>query len=163
MAPIIPILGGQYRWKFTAGDTTDRIGVFVYNTEEDNKIFYVNQYVEALTSPNDVPTHFVGLCGLPDLQRDELNPVVQAHIDSIIILDRLYICNNSIFQGRFVQWRLGMRNLFRISDDEPDVENSFIGFSDEHDSYINMEHDYHLFKMQLVKVNRLAHLHNLLF
>ena len=153
MEPIIPILGGHYRWKFILGDETDRIGVFVHYTEEDNNVFYVNQFVEALTSPNDVPTHFVSLCGLPDLQRDDQDPTVQVHIDRIVILDRLYICNNSIFQERFVQWRLGMRNLYRISDDEPDVEGSFIGFCDNYGSYINMEHDYLLFKIQLVKVN----------
>ena len=96
---------------------------------------------------------FVGLIGLPDLKRHDELTWFGMKTSDIIILDRLYICKNSIFQNRHAQWRLGMRNLYRISDDEPDVEGSFIGFCDNYGSYINMEHDYLLFKIQLVKVN----------
>ena len=156
MAPIIPIVGGQYRFKAVADDESIRMGVFVHFSAEDGN-FIVHQYVEAFTSPNDVPENFIGLCGLPDLKRDEKNPRLIFHVDEIIILDKLYICKNKLFQQRVLQWRLGMRNLYRICDDELDEECSFIGFDEDDgdpDKYINQEHDYLIFKMNLVMVSK---------
>ena len=58
-----------------------------------------------------------------------------------------------MFQERKVQWRLGMRNLYRISDDEDDEHSSFIGYDEIHGRYINEEHEYLVFKMVLVRVS----------
>ena len=66
-----------------------------------------------------------------DLKKDEENPRLIFHFDGIIILDKLYICQNKIFQQRVLQWKLGMRTWYRICDDELDEECSFIGFDED--------------------------------
>lgn len=104
-----------------SGDESIRMGVFVYFSAEDEN-FIVNQYVEAFTSPNDVSENFIDLCGLPDIKRDMENPCQSFHVGRIITLDKLYICKNKLFQQRVLQWRLGMRYLYRICDDELDEE-----------------------------------------
>ena len=96
---------------------------------------------------------FVGLIGLPDLKRHDELTWFGMKTSDIIILDRLYICKNSIFQNRHAQWRLGMRNLYRISDDEADEHLSFIVINSTIGSYINEEHLYLSFKMVIVMVN----------
>lgn len=151
---IIPVIGGQYRFKLIEGDHPPTlIGVFTHYSENEN-IFDIDIYVEAFTPTHEVPAKFGGLCGLPDLKRSDEHPQLRENATNIIILDRLYICKNSVFQERRVQWRLGMRNLYRISDDEADDQLSFIGFNGDRGSYINEEHSYLSFKMYLVEVRK---------
>jgi hypothetical protein len=155
--PIVPIVGGQYRFKYKSGLGQLYIGIFhTYN--ENYRTFDIDLYVEALTPSNGVPAEFVSLLGLPDLKRHDERTRVGIKTSDITIIDRLYICKNSIFQQRKVQWRLGMRNLYRISDDEDDDHSSFIGFNDITGSYINMEHEYLVFRMVLVRVRMMMSL-----
>jgi len=154
---IIPIVGGHYRFKWILGDGKCSIGVFVaYFGEEDQNTFLVHRYVEANTPANQVPEILASLCGLPDLKRhvDIMNII---NIKEINILERLYICKDSVFQERRVQWRLGMRNLYRISDTEDDDFFSFIGHDRMRASarYINEELEYLVFKLGLVEVNNI--------
>jgi len=153
MVSIIPVEGGQYRFAYKSEpDGVSHLGIF-HSYAAVEASFAVDLYVEALTPGNEIPPGLVGLLGLPDLRRDLESTRVGVKIDDIIIIDRLYICKNSIFQSRRVQWRLGMKNLYRISDDEVDEHSSFIGFDvDDENSYINEENEYHSFKMILVKV-----------
>lgn len=151
MMPITPTEGGQYRFKYITDESQFYIGVF-HSYSVSNCSYHVDLYIEAFTPVNEIPPDFVSLLGLPDVKRhDELTRIGVRVID-IIILDRIYICKNSMFQQRRVQWRLGMRNLYRISDDEADGHLWFNGYSEIEDSYINEEHDYLNFKMVLVKV-----------
>jgi len=155
MVSIIPVEGGQYRFAYKSEpDGVSHLGIF-HSYAAVEASFAVDLYVEALTPGNEIPTGLVGLLGLPDLRRDLESTRVGVKIDDIIILDRLYICKNSIFQSRRVQWRLGMNNLYRISDDEVDEHSSFIGFDvDDEKCYVNEENEYHSFKMILVKVSK---------
>jgi len=150
---LVPVEGGQYRFAYKIELNTCHIGIFhSYAAVESS--FAVDLYVEALTPVDDVPAEFVSLLGLPDLKRGEERTRVGVKVSDIVILDRVYICFNTVFQERRVQWRLGMRNLFRISDDEADDHSSFIGSDDHHHSkYINEENEYLSFKMLLVRVN----------
>ncbi len=111
-------------------------------------------YVQAFTPCADVPMKFVGLMGLPDLKRHGELTRFGIKTSDISIVDRLYICKNSIFQTRQTQWRLGMHNLYRISDDEADEHLSFIGINCTLGSYINEEHLYLSFKLVIVMVSR---------
>ena len=154
-ASIVPVNGGQYRFVFkneTAG--AFYIGIFhSFGAVDDS--FNVDLYVEALTPGNAIPAQFVGLLGLPDLRRGDERTRVGVKAGDIKIIDRLYICKNYIFKERRVQWRLGMKNLYRVSDDEVDEHLSFIGLDDNDNSYINEENAYLNFKMILVKVRNL--------
>lgn len=162
MTVIIPVIGGQYRFKITESEPL--IGVFTHYSIHDNS-FDIDVYVEAFTPVAQVPPMFGSLCGLPDLKRRDEHPQIRISIDNIIILDRLYICKNSVLQDRKVQWRLGMRNMYRIADNEADDHLSFIGFDRVNGRYINEEHCYHTFKMYIVEVRNLIFLfiHVLLF
>ena len=155
MVSIIPVEGGQYRFAYKSEAAgVSHFGIF-HSYAAVEASFAVDLYVEALTPVNEIPAELVGLLGLPELRRDLESTRVGVKIDDIIILDRLYICKNSIFQSRRVQWRLGMNNLYRISDDEVDEHSSFIGFDvDDEKCYINEENEYHSFKMILVKVSK---------
>ena len=111
--PIVPIVGGQYRFKYKSGLDQLYIGIFhTYN--ENYRTFDIDLYVEALTPSNGVPAEFVSLLGLPDLKRHEQSTLFAVLVRDISIIDKLYICKDSLFAKRLVPWRLGMRNLFRI-------------------------------------------------
>jgi hypothetical protein len=155
MVSIIPVKGGQYRFAYKCEPAgVSHLGIF-HSYAAVEASFAVDLYVEALTPENEIPAHFVGLLGLPELRRDLESTRVGVKVDDIIIIDRIYICKNSIFQSRRVQWRLGMNNLYCISDDEVDEHSSFIGFDvDDEDSYINEENEYHSFKMILIHVRK---------
>jgi hypothetical protein len=153
-AAITPIVGGHYRYKLINGDGSICIGVFV-DFKADERCFVADLYVEALTPPNEVPPEYASLIGLPDVESHPLVPFDTLPIENLLILDRVYICKNSVYQKRFVQWRVGMRNLYRISDDEEDEHSLFNGLGNgELGSYINEEHDYLGFRIQLVKVRK---------
>ena len=153
MASMIPVEGGQYRFAYKSDLNRNYIGVFHSYLPEESS-FAVDMYVEALTPENAVPNKFIGLLGLPDLKRDDERTRVGVKVNEIIIIDRLYICKNTLFQERRIQWRLGMRNLYRISDDEADEHLVFVGYDDNIRSYINEENEYLAFKMILVKVRK---------
>jgi len=154
MASMIPVEGGQYRFAYKCDINRRYIGVFHSYVPEESS-FVVDMYVEALTPESDVPNKFIGLLGLPDLKRDDERTRVGVKVNEIVITDRLYICKNSLFQERRIQWRLGIRNLYRISDDEADEHSVFVGYDDKIHSYINEESEYLAFKMILVKVRKL--------
>ena len=70
MTAIVPIVGGQYRFKLDV-DGPIHIGVFVDYLKEDedeDSRFLVHLYIEANTPANSVPTMLDSLCGLPDLK-----------------------------------------------------------------------------------------------
>ena len=117
-----PVVGGQYRFRYKIGNDSPYIGVF-HSYSDVEKSFDVDLYVEAFTPSNAIPEEYVSLIGLPDLRRLMEPTKLSVKIDEITILDRLYICKNRIFQQRCVQWRLGMRNLYRVSDEEVDEHN----------------------------------------
>jgi len=154
MMSIIPVEGGQYRFRYKSGDNTCHIGIF-HSYIKAEALFQVDLYVEAFTPSNAIDNKFISLIGLPDIKRREDEPTRGVHINDINILHRLYICKNSVFQEREIQWRLGMNNLYRISDDEIDEHLSFIGYNydDNNERYINEEHQYLIIKLLLVKVN----------
>ena len=111
--PIVPIVGGQYRFKYKSGLDQLYIGIFhTYN--ENYRTFDIDLYVEAFTPSNRVKAEFVSLLGLPDLKRHEQSTFFAVLVRDISIIDKLYICKDSLFAKRLVPWRLGMRNLFRI-------------------------------------------------
>ena len=151
MASTIPVVGGQYRFAYKNDLDQLYIGLFHTYTEATDT-FDVDLYIEAFTPSNEVPAQFVSLLGLPDLKRHNEQTREGIKISDITIIDRLYICKNSIFQQRKVQWRLGMRNIYRLPDAEDDDHSSFIGFNDITGSYINTEHEYLVFRMVLVRV-----------
>ena len=158
MTAISPVAGGHYRFIKIGGDSTIYIGIVVGIQVDHIERFVcaVNLYVEALTQPNDVPPEFSSLIGLPDLKRHPF-PVSfnEISFEEVLILDRIYVCKNSVYQKRRVQWRVGMRNLYRISDDEEDEHLLFNGFGEGVlSNYINEEHDYLVFKILLVKVRK---------
>jgi len=153
MASIAPVDGGQYRFAYKSDLSQLYIGVF-HSYSEAESCFDVDLYIDAATPPNEVPATLVSLIGLPDLKRHDERTRQKIKVNDITIIDRLYICKNSLFRERKVQWRLGMRSLYRISDDEDDEYSSFIGFDDiTHGRYINEEHEYLVFRMVLVKVS----------
>ena len=103
---IVPVEGGQYRFAYKSDLINSFIGVF-YSYSTANATFDVDLYVQAFTPCEEVPMKFVGLIGLPDLKRHDELTWFGMKTSDIIILDRLYICKNSIFQNRHAQWRLG--------------------------------------------------------
>ena len=155
MATIVPVDGVQYRFAYKIDVSTVLYGVFHSYCIADHT-FNVDLYFEVFTQADNVPSKYISLLGLPDLKRHEESTRVGIKVADIVILDRLYICKNSVFQERRVQWRLGMRNLYRISDDEADEHLSFIGDDGYSGSYINEENEYLVFKMLLVKVQKLT-------
>jgi len=152
---MIPVEGGQYRFAYKINSSESYIGVFHSYSVADST-FDVDLYIDAFTPANAVPSKFISLLGLPNLKRHEESTRVGIKVADIVILDRLYICKNSVFQERRVQWRLGMRNLYRISDDEADEHLSFIGDDGYIGSYINEENEYLVFTILLVKVQKLT-------
>jgi hypothetical protein len=150
---IVPVDGGHYRFKYKNDESCFIIGIF-HSSIENEASFNVDLYEPALTPAALVPAHLASLLGLPDLKRcEERSRAVS--VSDIIITDKLYICFNSIFLSRKVQFRQGMTNLFRVNDDEDDQYQSFIGIDIDHPlRYINEEKEYLSFKMLLVKVRK---------
>ena len=116
MVSIAPVDGGQYRFAYKNDLSLLYIGVF-HSYSEAESCFDVDLYIDAATPPNEVPATLVSLIGLPDLKRHDERTRQKIKVNDITIIDRLYICKNSLFRERKVQWRLGMRSLYRISDD----------------------------------------------
>ena len=97
---VLPVEGGQYRFAYKTELKACYIGVFhSYAAAESS--FAVDLYIEALTPADDVPAEFVSLLGLPDLKRCEELSRVGVKVSDIVILDRLYICFNTVFQDRW--------------------------------------------------------------
>jgi hypothetical protein len=127
-------------------------------------VFDVDLYIEHITPSDAVPSKFVSLLGLPELKRNADEPTrLGVKAIDIVIIDKLYICKNSVYQDRLVQWRYGMKNLFRISDNETDELSSFIGYDNDCKRYINHEHEYHLFKLLLIRVRIKMFFQNIIF
>ncbi len=111
MMNISPVNGGQYRFAYTNDKHTLYIGVF-YNFCEFNLSCDIDLYVEGGGTP--LAENFVSLLGLPDLKRHNERTRRGVLINDISIINKLYIIKNSLFLERLVQWRFGMRNLYRI-------------------------------------------------
>jgi len=121
MVTIQPAVDGQYIFRYKIGNDSPYIVVFHFYWDV-GKSFHVDLYVAAFTPSNAIPSEFVSQIGLPDLRRVMELTKRSVKIDDITILDR----KNSIFQQRRVGWRLGMRNLCRVSDEEVDEHAKFI-------------------------------------
>jgi hypothetical protein len=145
---LVPVEGGQYRFQFKNDESRSCIGIFHNFTEQTCDI---HVYEEAFTAADLVPPKYVSLIGLPDLKRSGTRLGVL--LNDFFITDRIYICFNKLFDSRTIQWRIGMRNLFRVDDEEEDQYKSFIGFDIDHPlRYINQEREYLSFKILLVQV-----------
>ena len=68
MMSIIPVEGGQYRFRYKSGDHTCHIGIFHSHIKAE-ALFQVDLYVEAFTPANAIDNNFVSLIGLPDIKR----------------------------------------------------------------------------------------------
>ena len=86
MVSIIPVKGGQYRFAYKCEPAgVSHLGIF-HSYAAVEASLAVDLYVEALTPENEIPAHFVGLLGLPELRRDSKVHASELRLMTLLLL-----------------------------------------------------------------------------
>ena len=149
--------GGHYKFVFNEDPNTVLLGVFFESeVEKGVATFKINLY-EQFNDPLTLASRADRLCllGLPAVRRLEHPFFYIIEETKITILSRIFIVKERVFIQREIQWRIGMKNLFRIADDTEDRRSDFIGMCDTQPGcYIEQERQYLAFRISIVEVAR---------